>query len=32
MSAKWNKIELSEEFIDIWREEQSLWDAMSRLY
>ena len=32
MSAKWSKIELSEKFIDIWREEQSLWDVISRLY
>ena len=30
--AKSNKIELSEEFIAMWKEEQSLWDAMSRLY
>ena len=26
MSAKSNKIKLSEEFIAIWREEQTLWD------
>ena len=28
MSAKSNKIELSEEFMAMWREEQTLWDAM----
>ena len=32
MSAKSNKIELSEEFIAMWREEQSLWDVMPPLY
>ena len=32
MSAKPKKIELSEEFIAMWREEQSLWDVMSPLY
>ena len=31
MSAKSNKIELSEEFIAMWREEQSLWDVMPPL-
>ena len=30
MSAKSNKIELSETFM--WREEQTLWDVMSPLY
>ena len=30
--AKSNKIELSEEFIAIWRAEQSLLDVMSPLY
>ena len=32
MSAKSNKIELSEEFIVMWREEQTLWDVMSPSY
>ena len=32
MSAKSNKIKLSEEFIAMWREEQTLWDVMSPLY
>ena len=32
MSAKSKKIELSEEFTAMWREEQSLWDGMSALY
>ena len=32
MSAKSNKIELSEEFMAIWREEHTLYDAMSPLY
>ena len=32
MSAKSNKIELSEEFMVMWREEQTLWDVMSPLY
>ena len=27
MSAKLNKIELSEEFMAMWREEQTLWDV-----
>ena len=26
------KTELNEEFITMWREEQSLWDVMSPLY
>ena len=26
------KIELNEEFIGMWKEEQSLWDVMSPLY
>ena len=29
MSAKLNKIELSEEFMVMWREEQALFDVMS---
>ena len=29
MSAKSNKIELSEEFMVMWREEQTLWVVMS---
>ena len=29
MSAKPSKIELSEEFKAIWKEEQTLWDVMS---
>ena len=29
MSAKSNKIELREEFMVMWREEQTLWDDMS---
>ena len=28
MSAKSNKIELSEEFMAMWREEQTLWNVM----
>ena len=32
ISAKSNKIELSEEFMAMWREEQTLWDAMFPLY
>ena len=32
MSAKWNKIELREEFMAIWTEEQTLWDVMFQLY
>ena len=32
MSAKSNKIELSEEFMAMWREEQTLWDVMFPLY
>ena len=32
MSVKSNKIELSEEFMALWREEQSLWDVISPLY
>ena len=29
MSAKLNKIEHSEEFMAMWREEQTLWDVMT---
>ena len=32
MSSKSNKIELSEEFMVMWREEQTLWDIKSPLY
>ena len=32
MSAKLNKIDLSEEFMAMWREEQTLWDVMFPLY
>ena len=32
MSAKSNKIELSEEFMAMLREEQTLWDVMFPLY
>ena len=32
MSAKSNKIELHEEFMAMWREEQTLWDVMFPLY
>ena len=32
MSAKSNKIELSEQFMAIWKEEQTLWDVMLPLY
>ena len=32
MSAKSNKILLSEEFMAMWREEQTLWDVMFPLY
>ena len=31
MSAKSKKFELKEEFIAMWREEQSPWDVMSPL-
>ena len=29
MFAKSNKIELSEEFMAMWRDEQTLWDVIS---
>ena len=32
MSVKSNKIELSKEFMVMWREEQTLWDLMSTLH
>ena len=32
MLAKSNKIELSEKFMVMWREEQTLWDVMSPSY
>ena len=32
MSAKSNQIELSEEFMVLWREEQTLWDIVFTLY
>ena len=32
MLAKSNKIELNEEFMAMWREEQTLWDVMFPLY
>ena len=32
MLAKLNKIELSEGFMDMWREEQIPWDVMSPLH
>ena len=32
MSAKWNKIEVSEVFMAMWREEQIFWDVMFSLY
>ena len=32
MSAKSNKIELSKEFMAMWREKQTLWDVMFPLY
>ena len=32
MSAKSKKFEFKDEFIAMWREEQSLWDVMSPLY
>ena len=32
ISARSNKIELIEEFMAIWREEQTLWDVMFPLY
>ena len=32
MSAELNKIELSEEFAAMWREEQTLWDVIFQLY
>ena len=32
MSAKWNKTELSEEFVATSREEQTLWNVMFPLY
>ena len=30
--AKLNKIEVSEEFMVMWRQGQTLWDVMSSLY
>ena len=32
MWAKPNKIEVSEEFMAMWRDEQTLWDVMFPLY
>ena len=32
MWAKSNKTEVSEEFMAMWREEQTLWDVMFPLY
>ena len=32
MSAKSNKIEVREEFMAMWREEQTLWDVIFSLY
>ena len=32
MAAKAQRIELTEEFIGLWRQEKSLWDAASPLY
>ena len=32
MSAKSNKIQLSQEFMAIWRKEQTLWDIMFPLH
>ena len=32
MSSKSNKIDLSEEFMAMWREEQTLWDVIFPLY
>ena len=32
MSAKSKKIDLSEEFMAMWREEQTIWDAIFPLY
>ena len=32
MLAKSNKIELSEEFMAMWREEETLWNVMFPLY
>ena len=32
MSAELNKIDLSEEFMAMWREEQTFWDVMFPLY
>ena len=32
MSTKSNKIELIEEFMAMWREEQTLWDVMFPFY
>ena len=32
MLAKSNKVELSEEFMAMWREEQTLWNVMFPLY
>ena len=32
MSAKSNEIELNEDFMAMWREEQTLWYVMSSLY
>ena len=32
MSGKSNQIELSEEFMTMWREEKTFWDVMFPLY
>ena len=32
MAAKAKNAEMTEEFIDAWREEKSLWDVLSPLY
>ena len=32
MSAKSKKIDLSEDFMAMWREEQTLWDVIFPLY
>ena len=32
MAAKTQRIELTEDFINLWKEEKSLWDVISPLY
>ena len=32
MAGKFKNIELTEQFIEVWREERSLWDVKSTIY